>query len=38
MNDIVLVELITKGADNFNINLGDFVRSELGIFKRLVDY
>ena len=35
---IVLVDNVTKGADNFHIGLGDVVRGELGIFKCSVDF
>ena len=35
---IVLMDNVTKGADNFHIGLGDVVRGELGIFKCLVDF
>ena len=35
---VVLVDNVTKGADNFHIGLGDVVRGELGIFKCSVDF
>ena len=35
---IVLVDNVTKGADNFHIGLGDVVHGELGIFKCSVDF